>query len=69
MLKQSLQQRLAQKLSPLQIQVIKLLEVPTAELEQRIKKEIEENPVLEIDNPEPEESDTESKSEVSYDSS
>ncbi len=48
MLKQSLQQKLLQKLSPLQIQVIKLLEIPTAQLEQRIKAEIEENPVLEI---------------------
>lgn len=36
-----------QKLSPQQIQLIKLLEVPTIQLEQRIKKEIEENPVLE----------------------
>ena len=35
-----------QKLSPLQIQTIKLLELPTMELEQRIKKELEENPVL-----------------------
>lgn len=49
MLKQSLQQKLLQKLSPLQIQVIKLLEIPTAQLEQRIKKEMEENPVLELD--------------------
>ena len=48
MLKQSLRQKLLQKLSPLQIQVIKLLEIPTAQLEQRIKAEIEENPVLEI---------------------
>jgi len=47
MLKQGLQQKLQQKLSPQQIQLIKLLEVPTIELEQRIKKEIEENPVLE----------------------
>lgn len=47
MLKQGLQQRLQQKLSPQQIQLIKLLEVPTIQLEQRIKKEIEENPVLE----------------------
>ena len=47
MLKQSLQQKLLQKLSPLQIQVIKLLEIPTAQLEQRIKEELEENPVLE----------------------
>jgi RNA polymerase sigma-54 factor len=49
MLKQSLQQKLLQKLSPLQIQVIKLLEIPAAQLEQRIKREIEENPVLELD--------------------
>jgi len=47
MLKQALQQKLLQKLSPQQIQVIKLLEIPTIELEQRIKKEIEENPALE----------------------
>lgn len=47
MLKQRLQQKLLQKLSPQQIQMIKLLEIPAIELEQRIKKEIEENPVLE----------------------
>jgi len=47
MLKQSLQQKLLQKLSPQQIQLIKLLEIPTIQLEQRIKKEMEENPVLE----------------------
>ena len=45
----SLQQKLLQKLSPQQIQVIKLLEIPTIQLEQRIKKELEENPVLEIE--------------------
>ncbi|MCQ2114884.1 MAG: RNA polymerase factor sigma-54 [Bacteroidales bacterium] len=38
-----------QKLSPLQIQTIKLIELPIQELEQRIQKEIEENPVLEED--------------------
>lgn len=47
MLKQSLQQKLLQKLSPQQIQFIKLLEVPTMQLNQRIKNEIEENPALE----------------------
>ena len=47
MLKQRLQQKLLQKLSPQQIQLIKLLEVPTVQLEQGIKKEIEENPILE----------------------
>ncbi|GET30411.1 RNA polymerase factor sigma-54 [Prolixibacter sp. SD074] len=50
MQKLSLQQKLLQKLSPQQIQVIKLLEVPTMQLEQRIKKELEENPVLDLDN-------------------
>jgi RNA polymerase sigma-54 factor len=47
MLKQRLQQKLLQKLSPQQIQMIKLLEIPTMQLEQRIKAEIEENPALE----------------------
>jgi len=47
MLKQKLQQKLLQKLSPQQIQMIKLLEVPTIQIEQRIKKELEENPALE----------------------
>jgi RNA polymerase sigma-54 factor len=52
MQKLSLQQKLLQKLSPQQIQVIKLLELPSLQLEQRIKKELEENPVLEIENEE-----------------
>jgi RNA polymerase sigma-54 factor len=52
MLKQRLQQKLLQKLSPQQIQMIKLLEIPTIQLEQRIKKELEENPVLELGNEE-----------------
>ncbi|MDA3822467.1 MAG: RNA polymerase factor sigma-54 [Bacteroidales bacterium] len=47
MLKQRLQHKLLQKLSPQQIQMIKLLEIPAVQLEQRIKKELEENPVLE----------------------
>ncbi len=47
MINQRLEHKLLQKLSPQQIQLIKLLEVPIMELEQRIKKEIEENPVLE----------------------
>src|SRR5665648_184326 len=47
MLNQRLQQKLLQKLSPQQIQMIKLLEVPTLQIEQRIKKELEENPALE----------------------
>ena len=47
MLKQRLQQKLLQKLSPQQIQLMKLLQVPTVLLEQRIKVEIEESPALE----------------------
>ena len=43
----SLKQALTQKLSPQQIQFIKLLQVPTAELDTRIEKELEENPALE----------------------
>ncbi|MFO7868236.1 MAG: RNA polymerase factor sigma-54 [Bacteroidales bacterium] len=49
MLHQKLQLKLQQKLSPQQIQVIKLLEVPSMLLEQRVKQEIEENPALEVD--------------------
>ena len=47
MLKQSLQQKLGLKINPLQIQLIKLLELPTYQLEQRIKEELEQNPLLE----------------------
>ncbi len=47
MQKLSLNQSLQQKLSPQQIQFIKLLQVPTAELENRIEEELEINPVLE----------------------
>lgn len=47
MLKQNLQQKLLQKLSPQQIQFIKLLQVPTVSLDTRIKEELEDNPALE----------------------
>jgi len=47
MLNQRLQQKLQQKLSPQQIQMIELLELPGLQLEQRVKEEIEENPALE----------------------
>lgn len=47
MLKQQLQQKLQQKLSPQQIQLIRLLELPAIELEERIKHELEDNPALE----------------------
>ena len=67
--KLSLQQKLLQKLSPQQIQVIKLLEIPTLQLEQRIKKELEENPVLELesDTPESDEDNSETDTEQSSD--
>ncbi len=47
MLRQNLQQKLLQKLSPQQIQFIKLLQVPTVSLDARIKEELEDNPALE----------------------
>lgn len=46
-LQQTFQQKMLQKLSPQQIQLMKLLQVPTAQLEERIKEELEENPALE----------------------
>ena len=49
MLIQGLELKETQKLSPLQIQTIKLIELPVQELEQRIRKELEENPVLDED--------------------
>jgi RNA polymerase sigma-54 factor len=47
-LSQSLQQKLLQRLSPQQIQLMKLLQIPTANLDERIKEELEENPALEV---------------------
>ncbi len=51
MLKQNLSQKMIQKLSPQQIQLMKLLQIPTTSLEQRIKEELESNPALEEGNP------------------
>jgi RNA polymerase sigma-54 factor len=48
MLNQKLQLKLSQKLSPQQIQLMKLIQLTTAELEQKIKNEIEENPAIEL---------------------
>lgn len=59
-------QKLLQKLSPQQIQMIKLLELPALQLEQRIKQEIEENPVLEEETSEEKEEEQPPK-EVSVD--
>lgn len=54
MQKLSLNQSLSQKLSPQQIQFIKLLQVPTAELDTRVEEELEINPALEEGREEPE---------------
>ena len=66
MLDQKLQQKLLQKLSPQQIQMIKLLEVPAMQMEERIKKELEENPALE-EGPEEEEVQGDEEDEVDDD--
>lgn len=58
MIKQSQQQKLLQKFSPQQIQLMKLLQIPTVQLEERIKEELEENPALELGN---EDHDTDSE--------
>lgn len=66
MQKLNLSQTLQQKLSPQQIQFIKLLQVPTAELETRIKEELELNPTLEEgedDEPEPQTEEAEAEEE------
>ena len=48
MLKQSLKLKLSQKLSPQQIKLMKLIQLPVLDFEQKLKQEIEENPALEI---------------------
>ena len=65
MIKQGLELKQQQKLSPLQIQTIKLIELPVQELEQRVRAELEDNPVLD-DTPDPEKEPEEPK-EVSLD--
>ncbi|MBC8487828.1 MAG: RNA polymerase factor sigma-54 [Bacteroidetes bacterium] len=62
MLHQRLQQKLLQKLSPQQILLMKLLQIPTIALEQRIKQEIEENPALD----EPDEADEADEKEQDF---
>ncbi|MEZ4908991.1 MAG: RNA polymerase sigma-54 factor, partial [Saprospiraceae bacterium] len=49
MLKQKLSQKLVQKLSPKQMQLMKLIQLPSISLAQRIKEELESNPALEED--------------------
>jgi len=67
MLKQSLQYRLLQKLSPQQIQLMKLIQLPTQAFEEKIKQEIEENPALEGGKEDKDDFDTDSQNE--YDES
>jgi RNA polymerase sigma-54 factor len=67
MLNQKLQQKLLQKLSPQQILLMKLLQIPTISLDQRIKQEIEENPALEDASDPTDESWDDEKSESEFD--
>lgn len=63
-MKQSLSQKLQQKLTPQQILLMKLIQLPSTELDARLKKELEENPVIEdtnIESETPEDSDSESE--------
>jgi RNA polymerase sigma-54 factor len=66
MLKQTISQKMLQKLSPQQIQLMKLLQVPTVSLEQRIKEELEINPALEEGMQEDEVGNLEASSEEEF---
>ncbi|MCF6306784.1 MAG: RNA polymerase factor sigma-54 [Flavobacteriaceae bacterium] len=66
MLKQQLNFKLSQKLSPQQIQLMKLIQLPTQAFEQRISQEIEENPALEGGKEESDELDDEFSNEDDY---
>ena len=67
MQKQGLELKQTQRLSPLQIQTIKLIELPVQELEQKIRSELEENPVLD-DTPDPDkQQDDDTPKDVSID--
>ena len=59
MIKQSLEQKQTQRLSPIQIQTIKLIETPIQELEQAVRNEWENNPVLDDESPEKDSQDYE----------
>ncbi len=67
MLRQTLSQKQIQKLSPQQIQLMKLLQVPTVMLEQRIQEEIESNPALEDNADAQEESSQDDQTDDSID--
>ena len=67
MIKQGLEQKQVQKLSPLQIQTIKLIELPIQELEQRVKAEFEDNPVLDDSPVESRDDDDDQPKDISID--
>lgn len=66
MLKQNLQLKLSQKLSPQQIQLMKLIQLPTMAFEQRLKEELVENPALEVGKEESQQEDYESDNYDDY---
>jgi len=68
MLKQSLNQKMLQKLSPQQIQLMKLLQIPTATLDNRIKEELESNPALDEGEEEQDVFDIEKRTEAEEES-
>ena len=72
MLKQSLHQKLSQKLSPQQIKLMKLIQLPTIELEQKVQEEIEANPAIEegvdeVETPDFEDSEDRDSQQISAD--
>lgn len=67
MIKQGLEQKQVQKLSPLQIQTIKLIELPIQELEQRVRSEFEDNPVLDDSPAENRDDDDDQPKDISID--
>ena len=67
MLKQGLHFKLLQKLSPQQIQLMKLIQLPTQAFEERLKQEIEENPALDIGKEEAEDMDDDLSNEFDDD--
>ena len=67
MLKQGLELKQQQKLSPLQIQTIRLIETPIAELSQAVRNELDSNPVLDDDHPSESKEDDDQPKDVSID--
>lgn len=67
MLKQSLHQKLLQKLSPQQIQLMKLIQLPTQAFEERLKQEIEENPALDTGKEESDNFEDSFSNDIDYD--